>query len=453
MSKDLKARARIALFTDEASFVEIGALVEKRSTDFESSIPASSGDGVITGYAAIGGKPVFIYSQDASVLGGTVGEMHAKKILHLYEMAMKTGAPVIGLLDSKGLRLEEVTDALYGFGALFRMKAKASGVIPQISVVFGQCGGGMAVLAGLSDFVFMESGASFFLNAPNTLLGNTKEKLDSSSAAYQTLVTGNVTASGSETELAGMVRALISVLPSNNRESAIRESDGDLNRLTPELTGVHDPRYIANQLSDDYSYLEVKKDYAPDMTTGFILLDGVTCGFIGNADPECTAAGLEKAAGFVSFCDAFELPIVTVTDASGFKATAEEEARLVKSASGLAAAFSAATTPKIGLVLNAAGSAPVLMNSKALGADIVYALEDAKIAVMDARSAAKILGGDDLSAVAERFDEKQSAIFAARRGYVDEIISASGMRKHVLAALEMLYSKRESGVSRKHASK
>ncbi len=269
----MNARERILLLADEGSFVELGARVEMRTTDFGSSLQKEAGDGVITGYATVGGKLVYIYSQDASVLNGSIGEMHARKIAHLYELAMKMGAPIVGMLDSSGLRLEEVTDALEGFGFLYRTKARCSGVVLQISMIFGRCGGGLAVLAALSDFVYMTEDAKLFVNAPNTLPGNTKEKLDTASAEFQAAESGIVDGRGTETEIAGMVKDLLSVLPANNEWPSEEAGTDDLNRLTPELQGQADAGYIAQIISDGNFFLEVKEEYAPEMACGFILLD------------------------------------------------------------------------------------------------------------------------------------------------------------------------------------
>ncbi len=448
----MNARDRILLLADPGSFVELGARIEMRATDFGTSLQKEAGDGVITGYATVGGKLVYIYSQDASVLNGSIGEMHARKIAHLYELAMKMGSPIVGMLDSSGLRLEEVTDALEGFGFLYRTKSRCSGVVPQISMIFGKCGGGLAVLAALSDFVYMTEDARLFVNAPNTLPGNTREKLDTASAEFQAAESGIVDGRGSATEITGMVRDLLSVLPANNEWPAEEAGSDDLNRLTPELQGQADAGYIAQVISDGHFLLEVKEEYAPEMAAGFIVLDGATAGFIGNRKETLTARGLRKAAAFVNFCDAFEIPLLTLTNVSGYEAGVEEEKQLAKASSEFALAIGSATVPKINVILNATGSAYVLMNSKALGADVVYAYEDAKIEVMNAESASKIIGGDDLGKVAEAFDEKQSALSAAKRGYVDELITPDTLRKHVLAAFEMLYGKRES-VFRKHSGK
>ena len=336
----LSAKNRIATLVDENSFVEIGAGITKRSTDFnmqEKSVPA---DGVITGYGLIQNNPVYVYSQDASALGGAVGEMHAKKIAHVYELAMKTGVPVIGLIDCAGLRLQESTDALAGFGQIYKMKAMASGVIPQISAVFGNCGGGVAVLAAMSDFTFMEkTNAKLFVNSPNTLEGNYTDKLDTASADFQqTASLVDVVCEGEE-ELINSVRELVSILPENNNDTAgTDESMDDLNRIVPDFAAeVKDPAMALEDIGDNHFFLEVKKGYAKEMVTGFICLDGMTVGCVANRtaifdengkeaetfEARLTSAGCDKAVSFIQKCDAFNIPLLTLTNVEGFSTTVE----------------------------------------------------------------------------------------------------------------------------------
>ena len=449
-----KAKSRIEALVDEGSFVEIGSRVSARATDFASLRKEAPGDGVITGFATIGGKLVYVYSQDASVLGGSLGEMHAKKIVRIYEMAMKMGAPVIGLLDCAGVRLEEVTDALRGFQLLYLAQAKASGVIPEIMVVYGKCGGGMAVSAGMADFVFMEEkGASLYVNAPNTLDSNYKEKCNTAAAKFQSRESGIVDGYGTEEELAAEVAALVSMLPSNNEDTAVEEAEDDLNRMTDELAGETDIRVIAQSVADTGLFIETKRDYAQDIVTGFMRLDGVTVGLLGNQEDKLTAKGLQKAASLVKFCDAFDIPVVTLVNADGFAATADEEKLIARSGAELVYAYANATVPKIDIILKKAfGSAYMTMT---LGADVVYALSDANIGIMDAGMAAKIIAGDqgDVQETAKQFADKQSAEAQAKRGYVDELIEAASLRKQILAALEMLFSKREDAPLKKHGTK
>ncbi len=473
-----KAAARIAALLDEASFVEIGGFVKARSTDFTLKQAETPADGVITGYGTIGGQLVYVYSQDAGVLGGSVGEMHAKKIVRLYELAMKVGAPVIGLVDCAGLRLQEATDALAAVGSWYSAQTLASGVIPQITAIFGVCGGGMALVPGLTDFTFMEKDkAQLFVNAPNTLDGRKAEK--TSSAAFQAAEAGLVDGTGSEAEVFAAIRELVSFLPANNEdEPAFGECEDDLNRICAGLeAGAEDTVYAISQIADNGVFCELKAAYAPEMVTGFIRLDGSTVGVVANRaavtkedgtseklDAVLTPEGCTKAAEFVNFCDAFNLPVVTLTNVKGYKADLESEKRVARAAAKLTFAFADASVPKVNVIVGQAyGTAGIVMNSKSVGADIVYAWPDAKIGMMDAQAAAKIMyakeleGAEDAPAmIAEKAAEyealQSSAQAAAGRGYVDDIIAPEGTRKRVIAALEMLYTKREDRPVRKHGT-
>ena len=265
----LSARDRIASLVDENSFVEIGATITKRSTDFnmqEKSVPA---DGVITGYGLVSGTPAYIYSQDASSLNGSIGEMHAKKIAHVYELAVKTGVPVIGLIDCAGMRLQESTDALAGFGQIYKMKAKASGIVPQISAVFGNCGGGVAVMTAMSDFTFMEAqNGKLFVSSPNTLEGNYTDKLDTASADFQKAASNVDVILEGETEVLNAIRELVSILPENNNDTAgSDECMDDLNRLVPDFAAeAADAALALEDMSDNNFFLELKAGYAKEIT-------------------------------------------------------------------------------------------------------------------------------------------------------------------------------------------
>lgn len=470
----LSARDRIMVLADENSFVEIGAGVTRRSTDFnmqEKSVPA---DGVITGYGLIQNNPVFIYSQDVSALNGTIGEMHAKKIAHIYELAIKTGVPVIGLIDCAGIRLQESTDALAGFGQIYKMKVKASGIIPQISAVFGNCGGGVAVLAAMSDFTFMEKkNAKLFVNSPNTLEGNYTDKLDTASSDFQQEAsTASFIVEGEE-ELITKVRELISILPGNNNETAFSdECMDDLNRMTEDFAlEVADPSLALEDIGDNNFFMEIKKGYAKEMVTGFICLDGITTGVVANRTaefdvdgkeiakyaPRLTTAGCDKAVSFIRKCDAFNIPILTLTNIEGFATTVKEEKTIAEAAAKLTAAFAEADVPKINLITgNAYGTAYICMNSKHIGADMVFALEGANIGTMDAQIAAKIMYGDDknadISAKAAEFAAQSGTEAAAARGYVDAVIPSGQARKQLIYAFEMLFAKSGYPIGKKHGT-
>lgn len=469
------AGKRIASLLDENSFVEIGGYVTARNTDFNLSEKETPADGVITGYGVIDGSLVYVYSQDVSVLNGSIGEMHAKKITNLYDLAMKTGAPIIGLLDCAGLRLQEATDALNAFGEIYTKQVMASGVIPQITGIFGTCGGGLAVVPALTDFTFMEANKGrLFVNAPNALDGNEISKCDTSSAAYQSEHAGLVDVMGSEEDILAQMRELVSMLPSNFEDnSSYIECTDDLNRVCPELENCAGDTSIAlSQIADNQEFFEVKAEYAKDMVTGFIRLNGATVGCVANRselyneegektetfEKVLSARGCKKAAEFVKFCDAFDIPVLTLTNVKGYKATKCSEANMARSAAELTNAYISATVPKVNVVVGEAfGSAYLTMNSKSTGADMVFAWPNAQIGMMDAKLAAKIMYADaDAATINEKAAEyamlQSSALSAAKRGYVDTIIQAEDTRKYVIGAFEMLFTKRENRPSKKHGT-
>ena len=469
------AATRIAALLDPGSFVEIGAAVTARTTDFNMQTKETPADGVITGYGVIDGNLVYVYSQDATVLNGAIGEMHAKKIAAIYDMAMKMGAPVIGLIDCAGLRLQEATDALHGFGSLYMKQTMASGVIPQITAIFGTCGGGLSLVPALTDFTFMENKkGKLFVNSPNALEGNRVEVCDTSSAAFQSEEAGLVDGTGSEEEILEDIRTLITLLPANNEDNdSYDECTDDLNRTVAEIAGAAEDTAIAlAMISDEHVFFETKKDYAKEMVTGFIRLNGMTVGAVANRskvydeegnlaeelEDKLTVKGCKKARDFVDFCDAFSIPVLTLTNVTGFHATKCSERNIAREAAKLTYAFANATVPKVNVIIGKAyGSAYIVMNSKSIGADMVYAWPQAEIGMMDAKLAAKIMYADSDAATiqeeAEKYKELQSSpLSAARRGYVDTIIEPADTRKYVIGAFEMLFTKREERPSKKHGT-
>ena len=476
MSTTSKASQRIAALLDDNSFVEIGGLVTARATDFNLKPNETPSDGCITGYGVINGNLVYVYSQDASVLNGTIGEMHAKKITNLYDLAMKTGAPVIGLIESAGLRLQEATDALAAFGEIYLKQTMASGVIPQITAVFGTCGGGLGLFPTMTDFTFMEEkNAKLFVNAPNALDGNVITKCDSSSAKFQAEESGIVDVVADEATILEKVRELVSFLPANNEDDAsfLEDCTDDLNRVNSEIAGcVGDTSVALSILADDNNFFEVKSGYAKNMVTGFLRLDGVTVGAVANRSEICdeegkvaekldavlTAEGCEKAAEFVNFCDAFGIPVLTLTNVKGYEATLASEKTIAKAAAKLTYAFANATVPKVNVVIGKAlGTAYVVMNSKAIGADITMAWPDAQIGAMDGKLAAKIMyDGQGADVINEKAAEYEALTLnvtsAAKRGYVDQIVNAADTRKYVIGAFEMLFTKSEDRPARKHGT-
>ena len=469
------AGTRITSLLDANSFVEIGKSITARNTDFNMTETKAPSDGVITGSGVIDGNLVYVYSQDASVLNGTVGEMHAKKISALYDLALKTGAPVIGLVDCAGLRLQEATDALEAFGSIYLKQTLASGMIPQITAVFGTCGGGMAVVPALTDFTFMEAKkGKMFVNTPNALEGNHVEKCDTASADFQSQETGLIDGVGTEEEILGEIRQLVSLLPSNFEDNdSFVECTDDLNRTCDDLAACAGDTSIAlSKIADDGIFFETKKAYGKDVVTGFLRLNGATVGAVANRtevyneegekteefDGTISARGARKAADFVKFCDAFDIPVLTLTNVTGFKATLCNEKMMAKSVGDMVHAFADATVPKVNVIIGKAyGTAYVAMNSKSVGADLVYAWENAEIGMMDASLAAKIMyPGENASVLNEKAEEyrnlQSGVASAAARGYVDTVIAPADTRKYVIGAFEMLFTKREDRPAKKHSA-
>ena len=459
MSDTSKAAARIKALLDAGSFVEIGGQVTARSTDFNLNAEKTPSDGVVTGYGTIDGNLIYIYSQDASVLGGSIGEMHAKKISRIYSLAMKTGAPVIGLLDSTGVRLEEAADALDSLGRVLAKMSFASGLIPQITAVFGPCGGALSFIPALSDFTFIESeNGKLFVNSPDAISGNTTEACDTSSPSFQ-MEAGNADFAGTEAEGYAGIRELVTFLPINNED----EGDGgysedDLNRSCTGFASYTDPRDQLRVISDNAAFFETKRGYADNMVTGFIRLNGFTVGAVANNKTELCAKGMEKAAKFIGFCDAFNIPVLTLVNATSLHACECGEKLHPKNGAALACAYASATVPKVSVISGKAfGSAYILMGSKAMGADMVYAFETSEIGTMDPKMAAKIISAgedaDTMKKTAEEYKALQNSVLgAARHGLVDTIISDADTRKYVIGAFEMLYTKREERPDKKHVS-
>lgn len=468
----LSAKERILALLDDNSFVEIGALVTKRNTDFNLHQKEVPSDGVITGYGMVEDKLVYVYSQDTKALNGTMGEMHAKKITRIYDLALKVGAPVIGLVDCAGLRLEEATDALAGFGDIYFKQVMASGVIPQIMAVFGTCGGGSAISASLCDFVFMEEkNAKLFVNAPNTIDGNNTTKCDTAAAKFMAEAGVADYMGMDSTDVLNSIRQLITFLPENNEDDTAGEGTDDLNRDL-DLFSSADITLALKELSDNGQFMEIKAAYAKEMVTSFIKLNGMTIGVCANRkeitgddgkpvqkfDTVLTAAACYKAEHFVKLCDSFNIPVLTLTNVTGFGTSMNDAKSVGIAAAKLTYAFASATVPKVNLITEKAyGSAYVTMNSKHIGADMVFALENAEIGTMDADLAVQIMFADASAAEkAEKASQyqqlQQSAASAAKRGYVDTLISSESVRRQLIYAFEMLYTKRDTNPAKKHGT-
>ncbi|WP_418745826.1 acyl-CoA carboxylase subunit beta [Frisingicoccus sp.] len=482
MATQLSARERIAGLFDDHSFVEIGAMVHARNTDFNMAEQDTPADGVLTGYGTIDGKLAYVYSQDIRVMGGSVGEMHAKKIVRMYDMALKMGAPVIGLIDCAGMRLQEATDALDAFGAIYYKQTMASGMIPQITGVFGTCGGGMSLVPALSDFTFAVAGkGEIFVNSPDALDENRSEICNTAACDFRSKVSGDVDGvCGDDSEVLLKIRQLVSILPSNNKEDAfcMSEASDDLNRENPSLGMTKDTAFILRDISDHGAYFEVKPDYAGEMVTAFITLNGNTVGAVANREevlgedgtvaeryePVLTVAGIRKAESFIRFCDAFSIPVLTLVNVAGFKATVEEEQYMASASAKLTYAYASATVPKVSVVIGKAfGSAYLCMGSRHIGADLMYAWPEANIGMMAAESAVKIIYSDEIGKAEDQkaFIQEKSAAYdalqnspesAAARGYVDTVILPAATRKRVIAAFDMLATKREPGMDKKHGT-
>lgn len=480
-SVQLSARERINYLLDSNSFVEIGANISKRNTDFNLQQKDAPSDGVITGYGLINNNPVYVYSQDISVLNGTVGEMHAKKIASLYDMAIKVGAPVIGMIDSKGMRLAEATDALDAFGSIYMKQITASGIIPQICAVFGTCGGSLAISASMNDFTFIaKDNGKLFVSAPNTIDNNYVEKCDTASAEFVADCGMADFIGENDEEVLDKVAQLISFIPANNMDTAdLFECEDDLNRVCDSLsTDIKDSEFIIADIADNNDFFEVKKESNREMVTGFIRLDGMTIGVVANRSeiaatedaPKAdlgsvlTVGGCEKATSFIKYCDAFEIPVLSITNVTGFDTAKEAQPRMAASVAKLISAFANANVPKINLVTGEAfTSAYISMNSKHIGADLVFAWDGAQIGAMQAKEAVSIIYHDEI----EKADDKQAlinektelykfgqnnAMSAAKRGYVDCIIEPAATRKNLIYGFEMLLNKNTDFPYKKHGT-
>lgn len=431
---DTTAHKRIASLLDDGSFVEIGAYVTARA-DAADPGDEAYGDGVVTGYGTIDGCLMFVYAQNPDYKGGSLGEMHAAKIAKIYDMALDMGAPVLALLDCAGVRLSEGADSLQSFGRLFRAQTRASGAVPQIAVVYGSCGGGLAVSAAMADFVFMKDDAKLFLNSPNAVKGNYEGKCDMAAAKFQSEKVGTCDLAGTEAEIAAALKELVAMLPENYLDdfSAIENADS-LNRSVAGIDKASDKAEMVRMIADDEKFFEVKKDYGKEITAGLIRIGGNTVGVIANADRKIGYCGAAKAEKLLNFCDAFGIPVLTLTDVDGFMNCEANERNLPMHLAGLVGAYAEASVPMITVVAgHAYGTAGVAMGSKSEGADIVYAWKDAKMGLMDE---------DIQTDIDDSFDKaRNTALYNAKRGYVDDIIDPAETRQRVAAALEMLYTK------------
>jgi acetyl-CoA carboxylase carboxyltransferase component len=479
----MTARERINMLFDTNSFVEIDAFVETRSIEFDMQKKKVSGDGVVTGYGTIDGRLVYVSSQDFTVIGGSLGEMHAKKITKVMDMAIKMGAPFISINDSGGARIEEGIDALSGFGDIFYRNTLASGVIPQISVIMGPCAGGAVYSPAITDFVFMvDKTSQMFITGPQVIKAVTGEDVSFDKlggAETHNSISGVAHfSSSSEQECFNDIKKLLSFLPDNNLSDVpVYQNADNLNRIPEALDSIvpddtnkpYDIKDVITSVVDNGDFFEIHKYYAQNIVVGFARMNGRTIGIIAN-QPKFMAGSLDvnssdKAARFVRFCDAFNIPIVTFTDVPGYlPGVGQEHNGIIRHGAKLLYAFSEATVPKINVIIRKAyGGAYIAMNSKHLGADMVFAWPTAEIAVMGPDGAANIIFRKEISAADdpvavrnEKIEEYRNKFsnpyIAASRGYVDDVIEPSSTRIRLISALEMLASKRENRPAKKHGN-
>lgn len=479
----LTARERIERLLDPASFVETGMFIAHRANGFGMEKNRTYTDGVITGWGKIDGRLVYIFAQDFTFMGGSVGEAHGKKIAHLLDLAIQNGAPVIGLNDSGGARIQEGVDSLAGYGEIFMRNVRASGVIPQISVILGPCAGGAVYSPAVTDFIFMvEQTAHMFITGPDvvqavTHQAVTAEALGGSVVHREQSGVAHFTTPDEES-LLQTIRWLFTYLPSNNLTPPPWQSSGDkAGRLTPELAALvpedpqqpYDIHLIIETIVDNAEFLEVQSQFAQNLVVGFARLDGYPVGIIAN-QADILAGGLDinasdKGARFIRFCDAFHIPLITLVDTPGFVPGIDQEHNgIIRHGAKLLYAFAEATVPKISLILRKAyGGAYIVMSSKHLGGDLNFAWPTSEIAVMGPQGAIKIAYRKELEAAedknarqAELIEqyrrELATPLVAASHGYLDDIFEPALTRIRLIQGLEALRDKRQPTPNRKHGN-
>jgi propionyl-CoA carboxylase beta chain len=477
----LTARERLAQLLDEGSFQELGALV--RSSSPASADRSCLGDGVVTGYGTIDSRLVYVFAQDFTVIGGSLGAAHSAKIVQVQDMALKMGAPLIGLNDSGGARIQEGVQALAGYGDIFYRNTRASGVIPQISVILGPCAGGAVYSPALTDFTFMVNGLSnMFITGPQVVKTVTHEDVsaeDLGGAAVHSAVSGVAHfAADSEKECLAMVRKLVGYLPQNNMEDPPAQrptddasrADEALDTLIPaDANTPYDMLAVVNSVVDSGSFMQVQAQFAPNIVVGFARLDGMVVGVVAN-QPAQLAGVLDinastKAARFVRTCDAFNIPLVTFVDVPGFMpGVAQEHGGIIRHGAKLVYAYCEATVPKLSVVTRKAyGGAYIVMSSKQVGGDYNVAWPTAEIAVMGADGAVSILHRQQVAEAADPeamrlrltadYVEKFANPYAAASyGFIDAVVEPSQTRAVLINALQMLQNKRENGAPKKHGN-
>jgi propionyl-CoA carboxylase beta chain len=473
----LTARERVELLLDEGSFEEFDMFVAHRCTDFGMENQRPAGDGVVTGWGTINGRMVYVFSQDFTVLGGSVSATHAEKICKIMDMAVENGAPVIGLNDSGGARIQEGVDSLAGYGEVFKRNIQASGVVPQISVIMGPCAGGAVYSPAMTDFIFMVKDSSYmFVTGPDVVKTVTNEVVTAEElGGASTHTKKSSVADGAfenEVEALSEVRRLVDFLPLNNREKApVRpffdepgRVEASLETLVPDNPNTpYDMKELITKLADEGDFYEIQEEFAKNIITGFVRLEGQTVGVVAN-QPMVLAGCLDidsarKAARFVRFCDAFEIPILTLIDVPGFlPGKSQEYDGIIKHGAKLLFAYGEATVPKVTVITRKAyGGAYVVMSSKHLRGDFNYAWPTAEIAVMGAKGATEIIHRADLGDAdkiaqhtADYEDRFANPFVAAERGFVDEVIQPRSTRKRVARAFASLRNKKAQNPWKKH---
>jgi propionyl-CoA carboxylase beta chain len=471
------------LLLDENSFQEIGAFVEHRSTNFGLDKQKFLGDGVITGYGNIHGRLVYVYSQDFTVLGGSLSETHAAKICRIMDMAMKNGAPIIGMNDSGGARIQEGVVSLSGYADIFFRNTRASGTVPQLSLIMGPCAGGAVYSPALTDFIFMVEETSYmFVTGPNVVKTVTHEEVSSEDlggAKTHAEKSGvNHFTAANDVECIRKARDLVTYLPQNaNEEAPITPvfsfqaaKNKQIEQILPENSNIpYDIKRVIDCLVDDNSFREVHEDFAKNIVVGFARLEGRTVGIIAN-QPASMAGVLDidasrKGARFVRFCDSFNIPLLVLEDVPGFLPGTDQEWRgIITHGAKLLYAFAEATVPKITVITRKAyGGAYCVMNSRSLGADLSFAWPTAEIAVMGAKGAAEIIFKREIASAAdsaEKWLEKEAEYAvtfanpyrAAERGIIDEVLLPSETRAALISAYKMLEKKAEALPQKKHGN-
>ncbi|MDR3264800.1 MAG: methylmalonyl-CoA carboxyltransferase [Synergistaceae bacterium] len=479
----MTARERLAALLDPESFVETDTYVEHRCTYFDMDRTEIPGEGVVTGYGTIDGRIVYVFSQDFTTLGGTLGEMHAAKICKIMDLALKTGAPVIGINDSGGARIQEAVDAMRGYGNIFCRNTIASGVVPQISVIMGPCAGGATYSPALTDFIFMvDKTSNMFITGPQVIKAVTGE--DVTVDALGGPMTHNAISgvahflSPDERTCLVDVRRLVGFLPSSNRElPPVVESPDPDDRLCTELETLlpdssnrtYDMKKVILSVADRNDFFEVQPWYARNIITGFVRVGGRTAGIIAS-QPQVMAGCIDisasdKASRFISICDSFNVPLVSFVDVPGYMpGLSQEHGGIIRHGAKLLYAYSEATVPKVTVIVRKAyGGAYIAMCSRYVGADMVLAWPGAEIAIMGADGAANIIFRKEIESSPNPEETRRNKINeyvaefstpwqAARRGDIDDVIEPSETRKRVASALRMLAAKRESRPAKKHGN-